>query len=136
MSFLVLQNAYILLAANDISDHCSKIGFEVEAAELDSTTFGSSGWESLELGLKKGSISLAIKHDFVAGNIDSIMWPLVGTKVAIVIKAVNAAVSTSNPSFTGTVAISKWSPINGDVGALGETEVQWRTSGAVTRATA
>lgn len=135
MALLVLTNASIVLGGSDISDHCSKVAFEVEAEELDSTTFGSTGWASMLGGLKKGNVGVALKGDYAASNIDSILWPLFGTVATIVIKAVNAAVSTSNPTYSGSVLISKLTPITGDVGKLVEFDLQWPTTGTVTRAT-
>ncbi len=137
MALIVLTNAYILVnGASDLSDHCSKLAFEVEAEELDSTTFGSTGYKSMLGGLKQGNLGLQLKHDYAASNLDSILWPLLGTVVAFEIKPVNAAASTSNPKYTGSILISKLAPISGEVGNLGEFDVQWPTSGTITRATA
>lgn len=137
MALVVLTNAYIYInGASDISDHCAKVAFEVEAEELDSTTFGSTGYGSVLGGLKKGNLGLGLKHDYAASNLDSILWPLFGTVVTFEIKPVNAAASTSNPKYTGSLLVSKLAPISGDVGQLGEFDVQWPTSGTITRGTA
>jgi hypothetical protein len=135
VALLVLTNASIVLGGNDISDHCSKVAFEAEVEELDATTFSSTGWSSMLGGLKKGNLGIGLKGDFAAGSIDSILWPLLGTVAAFVIKANNAAVSTSNPTYSGSVLISKLTPITGEVGKLVEFDHQWPTTGAVTRAT-
>jgi hypothetical protein len=136
MALLVMTNAYIYLnGANDISDHCNKVAFEVEAEELDSTTFGSTGYKSMLGGLKSGQLSLSLKHDYAAANLDSILWPLLGTVVTFQIQAVAGTVTTSNPKYTGSVLISKLTPIAGDVGALGEFDVSWPTTSTVTRGT-
>jgi hypothetical protein len=42
-------------------------------------------------------------------------------------------VSTSNPSYSGSVLCKSWSPLNGSVGDVAEVEVQFPTSGVVTR---
>lgn len=136
MGLVVLTNAYIYLnGASDISDHCSKVAFECEGEELDSTTFSSTGWKSVLGGLKSGNLGLDLKGDYAASNLDSILWPLFNTVVTFVIKPVNAAVSTSNPTYSGSVLISKLTPVTGGVGELVEFGLQWPTSGAVTRAT-
>jgi hypothetical protein len=136
VALVSLTNAYIQLnGASDISDHCSGVEFEVEAEELDSTTFSSTGYQSQLGGLKSGGLKLTIKGDYAASNIDSILWPLLGTVVTFDIKAVNAARSTSNPSYTGSVLISKLTPISGKVGDLVEFDLSWPTSGTILRQT-
>lgn len=136
MALVALTNAYILIGASDLSDHSSSVEFEVEAEELDSTTFSSSGWSSNLGGLKNGSLKLGIKGDYAAANVDSILWAMLGTIQTFEIKAVNAARSTSNPSYTGSVLISKLTPVTGDVGNLVEFDLTWPTTGTVTRLTA
>lgn len=136
MSLVALTNAYILIGASDISDHSSSVEFEVEAEELDSTTFSSSGWSSNLGGLKSGNLKIGVKGDYAAANIDSILWAMLATTQTFEIKAVNAARSTSNPSYTGSVLVSKLSPITGDVGNLVEFDLTWPTTGTVTRLTA
>lgn len=59
MAFISLQNAKVLVGQADLSGFSNKIGMDAEVAELDSTTFGTEGWETVELGLKKVSIDLA-----------------------------------------------------------------------------
>lgn len=136
MALLSLQNAYILIGASDISDHCSSVELEVEGEDLDSTTFSTSGWSSRLGGLKTGTLNLTIKGDYAAANIDSILWGFFNTVQTFEIKPVNATRTTSNPSYTGSVLINGLTPITGEVGDLVEFDVSWPTSGVVTRLTA
>lgn len=137
MAVLAFTNGYLLLnGTSDLSDHCSSIELSIEAEELDSTTFGSTGYKSAIGGLKSGSLKVTLKGDFAASNVDSILFPLLGTVVAFDVKAVNAARSTSNPSYTGNVLISQLNPISGGVGDLMEFDLTWPTTGAISRATA
>ncbi len=133
MALISLTNAYILLGASDLSDHCSSVEFEVEAEELDTTTFSSGGYKAEISGLKSGSLKVTIKGDYAAANIDSILWTMFGTVQTFEVKAVNAARSTSNPSYTGSVLVSKLTPITGKVGDLVEFDLDWPTSGTITR---
>lgn len=137
MAVLSLTNAYVYLnGASDISDHIAGVELSVEAEELDSTAMGSSGYKSAIGGLKSGSLKLSIRGDYAASNIDSILWPLLGTVVAFVVKPVNAAVSTSNPTYSGSVLISNLTPVAGSVGDLVTMDLTWPTTGTITRATA
>lgn len=136
MALISLQNASVVVGGNDLSDHCSGVEFSVDVDELDSTVMGNNGFKSTLGGLKEGSLKISLKQDFAASNIDSILWPLLGTVVTFVIKPVAAAVSTSNPSYSGSVLVGSYAPINGSVGDLVEFDLDWKTSGVVTRATA
>lgn len=136
MALISLQNAYILIGASDLSDHCSSVELELEGEDLDATTFSSAGWSATLGGLKSGTLNLTIKGDFAAANIDSILWGIFNTVVAFEIKAVNAARSTSNPSYTGFVLVNALTPITGEVGDLVEFDLSWPTSSTVNRLTA
>lgn len=136
MALISLQNAYILIGASDISDHCSSVELEIEGEDLDSTVFSTSGWSSRLGGLKSGTLNLTIKGDYAASNIDSILWGFFNTVQTFTIRPVNSAASTSNPSYTGSVLVNSLTPVSGEVGDLVEFDVSWPTSGAVSRATA
>lgn len=135
MALISLQNAYILIGASDISDHCSSVELEIEGEDLDSTTFSTSGWSSRLGGLKSGTLNLTIKGDYAAANIDSILWGFFNTVQTFEIKPVNAARSATNPSYTGSVLVNGLTPITGEVGDLVEFDVSWPTSGTVNRLT-
>ena len=47
----------------------------------------------------------------------------------------DAAVSATNPSYTFSVLVSEWTPLNGGVGELATASVTWPISGAITKAT-
>ena len=63
------------------------------------------------------------------------MWPLLGTVVPFVVRLDQAAVGTSNPSYSGNVLINGWNPIEGSVGDEASVSLGFPTSGAVVRAT-
>jgi len=131
----VLTDAYISINANVVSDHGNKVTINAEVEELETTTFGQT-WKTRVGGLKDGSIDISFIQDYVAANLDSIFWPLLGTVVAFEIRPTSSAASTSNPKYTGSVLIIKWAPISGDVGKLAALDVSFPTTGTVTRATA
>lgn len=130
----VLTDAYISIASNVVSDHGNKVTINAEVEELETTTFGQT-WKTRVGGLKDGSIDVSFLQDYVAANLDSIFWPLLGTVVAFEIRPTSSAASTSNPKYTGNILITKWSPISGDVGKLAALDVSFPTTGTVTRAT-
>lgn len=130
----VLTDAYISIAANVISDHGNKVEIPVKVDSKDATTFGQT-WNVRRGGLKDGSLNISFLQDYVAANLDEIMWALVGTVVAFEIRATSGSVTTSNPKYTGNILVDSWTPITGKVGDLVEVSVSFPTSGTVTRGT-
>lgn len=132
----VLTNGYTSINASDLSSYCKKIQFDVDVDEVETTAFSAGGWKSYVGGLKVASFDLTFNGDYAAGLLDAILWPLLGTVVAFEFRPVNTTVSTSNPKWTGSLLVSKLTPISGSIGDLVEVEVTWPSSGTVARATA
>lgn len=134
MAKMVLTASYLALNGVDRSSSTSKIELSTEVEEKDVTTFASLGWTELLGGLKSGSLSVGFKQDVADAQLDDTMWALFGTVVSFEVRLSNAAVSTNNPKYTGNVLIKEWKPIAGSVGDVAEVEVEFPTSGVVTRA--
>ena len=137
MPKMVLLASYVSIAGNDLSDHAAKAELTAEVEEKDVTTFASLGWKEVIGGLASGTLAVGFKQNYAATKLDSLMWPLFLTRTpqAFEVRADNAAVSASNPKWTGAVLIKSWKPLAGGVGDVAEVDVSWPTSGAVTRAT-
>lgn len=131
----VLTDAYISINSNVVSDHGNKVTINASVEELETTTFGQT-WKTRVGGLKDGSIDVSFLQDYVAANLDAIFWPLLGTVVPFEIRPTSSAAAPGNPKYTGSILITKWSPIAGDVGKLAALDVSFPTTGTVTRATA
>ncbi|MER6892024.1 hypothetical protein [Streptomyces halstedii] len=136
MAKMVLLAAHLTVAGQDLSASANKIELKVEVDEKDVTTYGSLGWKELLGGLKGGELSLEFKQDVATGQLDSIMWPLLGTVVPFAARLDQAAVGPSNPSYNGSVLIKAWSPMEGSVGDEASVKVSYPTSGQVLRAVA
>ena len=135
MAKLVLTNASVTLNGTDISNDVAAITLSTTASEIPTTSFGSGGAVTRVAGLIDNSVTLSLHNEF--SSVEGLIYPLVGsTAVTIVIKASTAAVSTANPSFSASVLITEWSPINGAVGELNTVDVTWPISGTITKATA
>lgn len=136
MAKFVLTSEFISIASNDLSAFgvSGELSLESEAKEV--TNYGSGGWKEFLGGLKSGSLKLKMLQDVAASQIDSIMFPLLGTVVTFAVRATSAAVGTSNPQYSGSVLINAWNPIEGSVGDEATVSVTYPTSGAVARATA
>lgn len=80
-------------------------------------------------------MDIEFHQDFGSSEVDETIWPLVGTVAPIVIKPTSDAVSSTNPSYSGNVLVTEYSPIDGGVGDLATTSVSWPGAGPLTRAT-
>ncbi|WP_199444457.1 hypothetical protein [Umezawaea beigongshangensis] len=136
MPAMVLLASHITIDGNDLSDHCSKIEVTAEVDEKDVTTFASLGWKEVQGGIKSGSLGATFQQDTAAGEIDALMWPLLGEVVPFSVRLDNAAASATNPAYGGNLLVKKWSPIAGSVGDVATVDVEFPTSGAIVRTTA
>lgn len=133
MAKLVLKDANISFNGTDISANCASITLSTTAAEVSTTAFGSSAQTRVS-GLIDNSVTLSVHNDYNA--IDGLFFPLVGsTAVTMVVKPNGTAVaSTANPSYTFSVLVTEWTPVNGAVGELATADVTFPISGAITKA--
>ncbi|NDG19572.1 MAG: hypothetical protein EB117_15045 [Betaproteobacteria bacterium] len=134
MAKLVLLNASVTLNGTNISDDVAAVTLSTSAAEVPTTSFGSGGAVTRVAGLIDNSVTLSLHNEY--SSLEGLIYPLIGsTAVTIVIKASTAAVSTANPSYTASVLVTEWTPINGAVGELNTADVTWPISGTITKAT-
>ena len=130
----VLTDALIIVGASTISDHGNKVELNVTVVDLDTTAFGQT-WMARVGGLKDGVVNFEFLNDFVAAQLDSIFWPLLGTVQTFEIRPTSAARAVGNPAYTGSILISEWKQIVGKVGDLATTSVGYKTTGPVLRQT-
>jgi len=134
MAKLVLNNANISFNGTDISSNVASVTLSTTAAEVATTAFGSSAVTRVS-GLIDNSVTFSIHNDYNA--IDGIFFPLVGsTAVTCVVKPNGTAAGTTNPSYTFSVLVTEWTPVNGAVGELNTADVTFPISGAITKALA
>lgn len=135
MAVQVLTNASIVINGEDISDHCREVTINYEAEMQDDTAFGDTTRSNIG-GLKNWSMSIVAHQDWAATELDSVLFPLVGTTFTVTVKKDSGSVSTSNPSFSGTGILQGYNPIAGAVGDLANTPITINCAGTLTRATA
>ena len=131
----VLFDAFILVSATNISDHANKVEIPLSAADEDITAFGQT-WKARTGGLKDASLNIDLFNDFVAAQLDSFFFPLLGTVVTFEVRPTSAARSTGNAAYIGSIFIKEWKPLAASVGTVTQASVSFPTSGAVLRQTA
>lgn len=135
MATFVLTDASVTVNAVDLSDWVTSVTLSVEVDDQEDTAMGDT-YRSRLGGLKEWTLDIDFNADFAASAIDQTVWPLLGTVVSVVVKPTSGSVSTTNPTYSGSVLVSEYSPVDGDVGDLATTSVSWPGSGTLTRATA
>ena len=134
MAKFVLTDASVTLNSVDLSDHVSSVTLEITADEIVTTAMGDT-FQSRTGGLKDGTLSIEFQQDFASSEVDTTLFPLLGTTTAFVVKPTSGSVSSTNPSYTGSVLVNSHSPVANGVGELATMSVSFPTSGTITRAT-
>ena len=139
MARLVLTNAYVLYASNDISQYVTSVSLSSSVDVIETTGLGSSARTRVG-GLFDNQVTFEFNQDFADNALEelingtSLANTTVGTAVAMEIRPVNGAVSASNPKYTFNALISEWQPLSGAVGELVTASVTWPISGVITKA--
>jgi len=139
MARLVLTNAYVLYASNDISTYVTSVSLSSSVDVIETTGLGSSARTRVG-GLFDNQVTFEFNQDFADNALEelingtSLATTTVGTTVAMEIRPVNGAVSASNPKYTFNALISEWQPLSGAVGELVTASVTWPISGVITKA--
>ena len=133
MADIVLTDAFISLGGTDVSDHFMSVTLPVEAEGVERTAFGDE-WRGRLGGLKDWTCTLSFNQDFASGGIDSVLWPLLGTSVAIVIRPDSAAVGADNPEYSGNGIMTSYPPFGTSVGELVTGDITFEADGELTRA--
>lgn len=138
MASFVLKDASLVLDGTDHSSDVLQITVTRSKDAPQNTGMGDDAHTYLADGLKDGSFTVTFKQDFDAAAVDATLDSVYEstTTVPFVIKPTSAAVSTSNPSFSGQCILTDYSPIDGSIGDVAQTSPAFQVSGGVTRATA
>jgi len=131
-----VQSQSVTLNGTDVSDACARAELVLNAAEVETTDFGSGGWTEVVGGLKSGQVTLDFHSDFGVGGVSNLFQDLVGTIGTVVVIAGGTAASATTPQYTAEVLINSFTPVAGAVGDLATFSVTFPTSGAVGYATA
>lgn len=135
MAKFVLDDASVVINSVDLSDHVKTVTITYEAEVKDITAMGDEGRTKLA-GLLNGKIDIEFYQDYGASSVDATLFPLLGAaEFAFVIKPTSAAVSATNPSFTGNAILASYAPLRGTVGDEATTVASLEVSGVITRNT-
>lgn len=134
MATFVINDASIVINAVDLSDHCKSVTLNYEAESVDDTNMGDTT-RLMVGGMLNYSLEVEFAQDYAAGEVDATLFALVGTATTVTVKATSGAVSATNPSFSGSMLLTSYSPVSGSIGDLATTSASFVPAGALTRAT-
>lgn len=135
MAKQVLTNVVVTFgtANTDISQYVGSITLSTTAAEVATTAMGSSAVTRIQ-GLIDNSVTLELHQDYP--TIEKLFYDafVAGTAVPMTVKPNGtAAASSANPSYTFSVLVTEWTPVNGAVGELATADVTFPISGGITK---
>jgi hypothetical protein len=136
MAKQVLTNVAVTFgtANTDITSYVASCTLNLTAAEIATTSFGSSGAVTRIQGLKDHSVTLELHQDYP--TIEKLFYDAftAGTSVAMTIKPNGtASASSSNPQYAFNVLPVSWTPVAGAVGDLATASITYPIDGAVTK---
>ena len=130
----VITNAIVTVGGVDLSSSIRKVTLSTSRAELDTTTFGSTAKRRVA-GLADNKVSLDFNQDFSASSVEASIYSLIGTTTTIVIKPNGSTTSATNPSYSATILVTEWTPLDAQVGDLASATISWPIDGGITKAT-
>jgi len=135
MARLVLTNVEVQVGGVSLADHIASVTLGSTYDVLETTAFKGgnvpAAAKTRTAGLVDNSVTLEFHQDFAAGSVNSTIYPLLGTEVAIKIQPVNGAISATNPEYQFNAIVSEWTALNGAVGELATASVTWPITGAI-----
>ena len=135
MAKFYAQDYKVTIGTAVISDDVASVTLDITSDEVETTAFGSS-YRTRIGGLKDASVSLDFHQDFGAGAVDALLFPLMGSTVAVKIAPTSGTVTATNPEYRFNALVTQYQPFAGSVGDLATLSVTWPVSGEVVRGTA
>ena len=133
MAEIILKDADVTVDGNNLSAFVRSLRLTYGSESEDNFTMGGNSLKDIGT-LKAWSIEIEFRQD--AAGVDAIIFPLVGTTVPVILKATSAAVSATNPTFTGTGLVKDWPPLGGAGGELVKATLGVTNAGDLVRAEA
>ena len=136
MAKFYAQDYKVTIGTTVLSTSIASVTLDITTDEIETTSFGNAGYRTRIGGLKDASVSLDFHQDFGAGSVDALLFPLMGSTVAVKIAPTSGTVTATNPEYRFDALVTQYQPFAGAVGDLATLSVTWPVSGEVVRGTA
>ncbi len=136
MAKFVVTEPVIVFAGSTVTQSCASVTINIEADDVETTSFGSNGWRTRVGGLKSGTVDFEFHQDMASGAIDELVYTNLGGTAAVKVRpGGTAAIGSSNPEYQFDVLVQQANPIDSAVGDLATISLSFPITGEVTRAT-
>lgn len=132
MAKFYAQDYKVTIGTTVVSSSIASVTLDITTDEIETTSFGST-YRTRIGGLKDASVSFDFHQDFAAGAVDALLYPLMGSTVAVKISPTSGTISATNPEYQFNALVTQYQPFAGAVGDLATLSVTWPVSGEVVR---
>jgi hypothetical protein len=112
---MIYRNAFLSVGGVDLSSFVQSLEPSFEVEMQDDTAMGATS-RSNDPGLENWSFNVTFVNPFDENGPDATIWPLKGTKFAVIFRPDAGAASATNPQYSGQASIGQWTPVAGSVG--------------------
>ena len=126
MAELIWDDAVITYNSVVLSDRGNQVTINMGRESKDRSTFGG-GSRISKPGLKTVDVSIKFLQDFAASEVDATIYAAwaAKTEATLSVKMTSAAVSATNPQYSGTMYVETY-PVGGSHGEMAETTVGFK----------
>jgi hypothetical protein len=137
MATFVLYDASVTIGGVDLSAYVRSVTIDSSQNMTDDTAMGDQ-FTSNAAGLASWSMSFEFLQDYAASKVDATLNTQLGigtTPPVIVVKPTSDAVTTANPSYTGSGVLESYNPVAGSVGDQAMASATFQAASMLVRAT-
>lgn len=123
----------VIVGTTTITTFVSSVSLsrEVDAVEITAMTDSLNNFIG---GIERPTVTLEVFNDFAASSVNSLFEDALGSKLAIKLIPVSGTVTATNPSYSMSVLVSQWQPINGSIDSPASASISLPVT-ALTKAT-
>ena len=133
MAVYVTKTAFISVGGTDLTAYVKQLTFDMGNEEVDATAMTNNTRIYLP-GLKTASLTIDFLQNMTGATVDSTLGPLIGgAAAAIIVRGTNAAVGPNNPQYAGSMILSSYTPVGGNVGEMATAKATFKPAGDITR---
>jgi len=131
--FMGNKVAVVVGTTNTITSFVNTVSLNRELDVVDITAMTDTVANAIT-GVERSTLNLELYNDFAAASVNSLFEDALGSKLNIKLIPVSGTVSATNPSYTMSVLISNWTPINGSIDGVASVSASFPVT-AITKAT-
>lgn len=128
----VWKNRYLKINNMDLSHYIRNAELKFDAQAVEAACDGDLTEIALG-GLLGWSLEIEMAQDFDAAGLDAFFFPLVGSRVAINLRAENVPLSADNPEYRGLALLADYPALMGKTGDLAVIKIGLKAAGGLQR---